>query len=346
MAGYFAIFLVVITLASGLIWLIDARFHAPKRREEIALALKAAGHDINIEAIRGTRAYRRLGAAGLSTSAMNSIIKDLKLGDGEKVDITSFQEMAPQPAIAETAQSIFPILAAITIFRSFLFEPFQIPTGSMMPTMLVGDFILVQKYTYGVHDPIWRKELITTGSPERGDIAVFKFPGNENIDYIKRVVGLPGDRVVYYKKQLFVQPSCERSPEACDKLVPMEITEVQTSEFINRYGTFLQQSTEQLGDVSHQILVDPTQPELKRRYYQQPGTKVGEWIIPKDKYFLIGDNRDNSEDSRFWGFVSEDQLVGKAVFIWMSFVYNDGAISWLPNWAPVDIRFSRLGSVQ
>jgi len=211
MAGYFAIFLVVITLVTGIIWLIDARFYAPARRERIAVA---------------------------------------QASTNGQVDMEDLQKIAPQPAIAETAQSIFPILFFITVFRSFLFEPFQIPSGSMMPTMLVGDSILVQKFSYGVHDPVWRSELIETGSPERGDIAVFKYPLDENLDYIKRVVGLPGDHIVYRNKTLMIKPSCERQPDNCSDFIEMKI-EMDSVYETNMYGHTIAKSKEVLGDVEH-----------------------------------------------------------------------------------------------
>lgn len=303
MAGYFAIFLVVITLATGLIWLIDARLYAPARKERIALAQANANGQVALEEL---------------------------------------EKIAPQPAIAETAQSMFPLLLAITVFRSFLFEPFQIPSGSMMPTMLVGDFILVQKYSYGVHDPIWRSEMISTGSPERGDIAVFKYPMDESLDYIKRVVGLPGDHIIYRNKTLMIKPSCQRQPDNCNEFQTMNI-EMDSVYGTTANGHTIARSTETLGDVEHEVLMN-----IDQQYqfpFVQPGGKANEWIVPENQYFMMGDNRDNSQDSRFWGFVREDQLVGKAVFIWMSFVKNEGEYTWLPNWVPIDIRFSRLGTV-
>ena len=151
MAGYFSVFLVLLTLGSGLIWLIDHFMYAPKRKERIALAQGATQTPLDDDVIN---------------------------------------QIAPEPAIVEGAKSIFPMIAAITMFRSFIFEPFQIPSGSMMPTLLDGDFILVQKYAYGIKDPVWRSQMIEVGEPERGDITVFKFPLDERIDFIKRVIGL------------------------------------------------------------------------------------------------------------------------------------------------------------
>lgn len=306
MAGYFAIGLVLATLISGLIWLVDALVLAPKRKAKIASAIAASGGKLSEEEI---------------------------------------DHIAPQSQVAETAQSIFPIIAAITIFRSFIYEPFQIPSGSMMPTLLVGDFILVEKFSYDVKDPVWRKTLYSNNKPERGDVAVFKYPEQPTIDYIKRVVGLPGDRIIYRDKQLFIAQPCtaERTAQ-CGTLQKVPLEFVAEGEF---YQDFFPQQryNETLGEVSHSILRTQARPEQTQGFFRQPGTAIDEFIVPDGHYFVLGDNRDNSRDSRFWGFVPEHNLVGKAVFIWMSFEFNDDPNSWLPGWVPVGIRFERLGPI-
>ena len=172
MASYFSIFLVVVTLSCGLIWLADKYVWAPKRR----LAVETAQGQPNVS-----------------------------LTDEQ------IQTLGAEPAWIDNAKQIFPVIAFVTVLRSFLYEPFQIPSGSMMPTLLVGDFILVEKYAYGLRDPVFRTKLLDTGSPERGDVAVFKFPENPRLDYIKRVVGLPGDTIRYKDKQLTIQPQRQRS---------------------------------------------------------------------------------------------------------------------------------------
>lgn len=250
-----------------------------------------------------------------------------------------------QPWWAEYSQSIFPIIAAVLILRSFLYEPFQIPSGSMMPTLLRGDFILVEKFSYGLRDPVARKEMVATGLPKRGDVAVFKFPPEPNIDYIKRVVGLPGDRIIYRNKTLYLEPACTGESQECPKLSVIERDEMGKAEFfrgpypLNRYS-------EILGDKLHDILIDPSDSANPLQYYQQEGTAVDEWIVPEGQYFMMGDNRDNSQDSRYWGFVDQDLLVGKAVFIWMSFEMDRDRSSWLPGWVPTGVRWSRLGSIE
>lgn len=310
MAGYFSIFLVLLTLGSGLVWLIDHLVYAPKRKERIAIAQAASGEPLTDEMI---------------------------------------EQIAPQHTIAETAQSIFPMIAAITIFRSFLYEPFQIPSGSMMPTLLKGDFILVEKYSYGVKDPVWRSQLADVGEPERGDPFVFKYPEDERIDFIKRVIGLPGDTIIYRNKEVYIKPKCEAGQTTSQHLTCGEFNKM-SRELVNNgefsiAGIPQIRAIEQLSGVEHGILINPAMPELSGRYFQQRGTAQDEWRVPEGHYFAMGDNRDNSQDSRVWGFVPKENLVGKAVFIWMSFTFSDDQDSLLPSWVPTGVRFERLGKI-
>ena len=307
MAGYFSILLVLLTLSFGVIWLLDKFYLAPQRQLRLA----------------GARAQAK---TALPLQAEEEILKE--------------------SAVVETAKSLFPLVAAITILRSFLFEPFQIPSGSMMPTLLVGDFILVQKFAYDVKDPVWRTTLWSNKTPQRGDVAVFKYPLNTKIDYIKRVVGVPGDRIVYQNKQLFIAKNCATPVvSGCGELQAVPMTFQDEGEF---YLGPMPQSRflEQLGEVEHQVLTTPMKPEDFRNYFRQRGTDIEEFIVPEGHYFVLGDNRDNSVDSRFWGFVPADNLVGKAVFIWMSFEFSEDPNSWLPSWVPVGVRFERLGRIQ
>jgi signal peptidase I len=302
MANYFSIFLVILTAASGLIWLADSLLFAQKRKDRMAIAQNANG-------------------------------------------ASSVQEQDPQlPWLVDTAQQIFPVIAFVMVLRSFLYEPFQIPSGSMMPTLLVGDFILVEKFTYGLKDPVARKKFWELGAPERGDVVVFKYPPNPSLDYIKRVVGLPGDTVIYRNKQLFIKAVCHKAEE-CQGLTAVELIFENSGEAFQNFAP-LEKFTEQLGETSHQIYRTASRTNRTSDYYQQPGTKPNEWIVPEGQYFVLGDNRDNSLDGRFWGFVPDDNLVGKAVAIWISFEFDRVPSSWVPGWIPTDIRFSRVGGIE
>lgn len=304
MAAYFSLILVLVTLSSGLIWLFDALVLAPKRQQKLAMA-QATQADISEE---------------------------------------SAEKIVRESAIVETSRSIFPVIAFVLILRSFIYEPFQIPSGSMMPTLLVGDFILVEKFSYGLKDPVWRSQLVETGKPARGDVTVFKYPENPQIDYIKRVIGLPGDRVVYRNKELYIQKSCSEGQTDCPKLEKVARVGVNQGEF-NQDNIPLLRYKEQLGDVTHDILINPGRGEPTSFYYRENNLAVGEFVVPEGQYFVMGDNRDNSTDSRFWGFVPEANLVGKAVAIWISFEFERTPADFLPTWIPTGVRFNRVGGI-
>ncbi|EYB39512.1 signal peptidase I, partial [Escherichia coli] len=247
MANMFALILVIATLVTGILWCVDKFFFAPKRRERQAAAQAAAG---------------------------------------DSLDKATLKKVAPKPGWLETGASVFPVLAIVLIVRSFIYEPFQIPSGSMMPTLLIGDFILVEKFAYGIKDPIYQKTLIETGHPKRGDIVVFKYPEDQKLDYIKRAVGLPGDKVTYdpVSKELTIQPGCS-SGQACENALPVTYSNVEPSDFVQTFsrrnggeatsgffevpknetkenGIRLSERKETLGDVTHRILTVPIAQDL------------------------------------------------------------------------------------
>jgi len=206
------------------------------------------------------------------------------------------------PIAIEYAKSFFPVILAVFLVRSFLAEPFKIPSGSMMPTLLIGDFILVNKYTYGLRVPVLNHTFIEVNHPKRGEVMVFRFPQNPSLDYIKRVVGLPGDKVEYRNKQLYINGAAvvQQADGNYDYVGPG----------LNQIST--RKLQEQLGEHKHAILIDDSNPIMD-----------GEVTVPQGHYFVMGDNRDNSNDSRFWGFVPENNVVGRAFFVWMSFDHLD-----------------------
>ena len=203
------------------------------------------------------------------------------------------------------SRSFFPVLLLVLVIRSFIFEPFRIPSGSMMPTLLQGDYIFVKKFAYGLRLPVIEKKVFETGEPERGDVVVFRLPTEPNVNYIKRVVGLPGDEIVYERHRMTVNGE--------------PIAVVRDTDNATRGARYI----EQLGDREHAILVtDPNN-----------AIRDGTYVVPNGHYFMMGDNRDNSRDSRFIGPIPETHLVGEAVRIWM---HMDG-LEW-PKWDRVGTK--------
>ncbi len=224
---------------------------------------------------------------------------------------------AAEPWWVEYAKSFFPVILVVFFIRSFLIEPFKIPSGSMIPTLLVGDFILVNKFTYGVRLPIINQKVVQLDDPQRGDVMVFRYPENPTLDYIKRVVGLPGDTVEYRGKRLWIN-GVEQA-QAADG----EYNYVESG--LNFVHT--EKRIETLGVRKHAVLINPEMPtlhlgavaEFSGRENCTYDNDMVRCRVPAGQYFMMGDNRDNSRDSRYWGFVPDNQIVGKAFMIWMNF---------------------------
>ncbi|MBU2869613.1 signal peptidase I [Colwellia sp. E2M01] len=309
MAVYFSIILVVITVLTGIVWFANKFYLAPQRQLKVKEAQATA---------------KELHAAELTPEALATLNE-------------------PSPLV-DTAVQIFPVIAFVLILRSFLYEPFQIPSGSMMPTLLDGDFILVNKFNYGLKDPVARVKFIENGLPERGDVAVFKYPEDPRIDYIKRVIGLPGDRIIYRNKSLYIKAACQETDVKCPDFVQVPQKLLGNYEGPDSKSGMKEFQSDMLNK-SHHVLNDIHSPTRTAMYFQQAGTAADEFLVPANHYFVMGDNRDNSLDGRFWGFVPEENLVGEAVAIWMSFDFERGDDSFLPNWVPTAIRFSRIGAI-
>jgi signal peptidase I len=278
----FAMLLVLLTLFTGGVWLVDAVAFAPRRKQ----------------------------AAGDEDEA----------GAGENME-EDREEGYKEPLLVEYSRSFFPVILAVLVLRSFLVEPFKIPSGSMMPTLLIGDFILVNKFTYGIRLPVLDKKIIEVGEPERGDVIVFRFPEDPSIDYIKRVVGVPGDTIGYRDKTLFING--KPAPQ-----IPVGFYQGSGS---GAAMTGALESVERIGNLEHSVLINRQAPDHSlncQRLSRGPVT------VPEGHYFAMGDNRDNSRDSRCWGFVPEQNLVGKAFGIWMS---------WDLNRSGFPIAWERLG---
>lgn len=275
----FPLILVILVFGSGLVWLFDHLFLASGRK----LALEKLQRD-----------YPEWDEA------------DSKQ---QREYLQRSDETLREPVLVEYSKSFFPVLLIVFVLRSFLVEPFQIPSSSMVPTLQVGDYILVNKFTYGVRLPVIRTKVWDVNEPQRGDVMVFFPPHMNDTYYIKRVVGLPGDRIRYIDKQLFVNG--EKVPQKLLAKLPPSRPRYQLSE-------------EQLGEAVHQTQID-----LRRRNDNFSVT------VQPGHYFMMGDNRDNSSDSRVWGQVPERDIVGQAFAIWMHW---ESFFS-LPS-------FQRVGSIQ
>jgi len=223
-------------------------------------------------------------------------------------------ELTAEPAVVEYSKSFFPVLFIVLVLRSFIAEPFQIPSGSMIPTLEIGDFILVNKFTYGIRLPVARTKVIEINTPKRGDVMVL-FPPHRKQYFIKRVIGLPGDEINYINNELFVNG--EKVPESLQARLPASRPSFELFE-------------ESLGDVKHKIRKDIAYSEF---YYTQ--RYIRNYTVPERHYFMMGDNRNQSSDSRVWGPVPEENIVGKAFAIWMHWE----GLTTLPS-------FSRAGAIE
>ncbi|MGH6636501.1 MAG: signal peptidase I [Gammaproteobacteria bacterium] len=248
------------------------------------------------------------GAITLGDSVFLSKRRKIKLAPlGPKSASEEIEQTQKTPIIIEYARSFFPIFLIVLLLRSFLVEPFRIPSASMMPTLLIGDFILVNKYTYGIRLPVLNAKIADIGSPKRGDVVVFRYPEDPTTPYIKRVVGLPGDHIAYNDKVLFINGQATLQDEIR--------TYAGVGAGIMMTGALMR--GEQLDEVKHTILVMPEYPSLDV-----------EVVVPENQYFVLGDNRDNSKDSRYWGMVPDKNLIGKAFLIWMNWDSKNGGIDW------------------
>ena len=290
--GNFSLLLFVLSMVTLAYWLAERFMFAPRRR--------AAADHLEAQAVRRNS---ELGKQGITRV------------DGDTTEAK--RALLAQPWWLDWTAGLFPVILAVFLLRSFLFEPFKIPSGSMIPTLLVGDLILVNKFHYGVRLPVINKKILANNDPQRGDVMVFRYPADTSIDYIKRVVGVPGDEVTFRNQMVYIngtQAPLQRLPDPgfYDESVMHYFPEFK----------------EKLGAVEHRILVNPKfQPyygsddkiSFPFRENCRYSAEAVTCKVPAGHYFMMGDNRDNSQDSRFWGFVPDANIVGKAFFVWMNF---------------------------
>ena len=287
--GNFALILFVLMVVTGVIWCLDVFVLSKQRRAKADAAL--AEYDAR---------NAKLTADGI------------KVDNGNRAALEA--TILRQPTWVEYSGSFFPVIALVFFLRSFLFEPFKIPSSSMVPTLLVGDLILVNKFDYGIRLPVLNQKIIDVGNPQRGDVMVFKYPKDMSQDYIKRVIGVPGDKITYENKRLTVNG------------VPVEY-EPMDDYLDDESPVYHKQFREKLPNTTHRILNTEAARTLNLGAVEEFPHRENctytydkfSCIVPEGNYFMMGDNRDNSSDSRYWGFVPDKNIVGKAVFIWMNF---------------------------
>lgn len=286
--GNFALLLLLAVIVTGAYWVAERWVFLPRRRAAAERAVAEV-----------QRRREELARQGITADA----------GDPEALR----RQLLAQPWWLDWTAGLFPVILAVFVLRSFLFEPFKIPSGSMIPTLRVGDLILVNKYHYGIRLPVVHTKIVDNHSPQRGDVIVFRYPPQPSLDYIKRVVGVPGDQVAYLNKQLFIngQP-VPRSAEA-------DFYDAEAMRFRKQF-------VEEIGGRRVHTLLDDERPAFIPVVAEFPGREHCAYSVegvtcrvPDGHYFVLGDNRDNSLDSRYWGFVPERNIVGKAVFVWMNF---------------------------
>jgi len=286
--GNFALLLLMATVVTGLYWLAERFYFLPQRR--------AAAAALEAQAVQ-----RR---ADLAARGITQV-------DGDVAQAR--QRLLMQPWWLDWTAGLFPVILAVFVLRSFLFEPFKIPSGSMIPTLLVGDLILVNKFAYGVRLPVINTKITEGTPPQRGDVMVFRYPPKPSLDYIKRVVGVPGDEVAYLNKRLTINGK--------------PVSKEQVADFFDEDAmAYFRQYEEVLGGRRHRILNDDNRPAFIPGVENFPNRDLCRYSVegvvckvPQGYYFMMGDNRDNSLDSRYWGFVPDRNIVGKAFFIWMNF---------------------------
>ncbi len=289
--GNFALLLFLASVVTGLYWLAE-RFHFLPQRQAAAARLAAEAQQRRMD-------NEKLG---------------VKSDEGGEL-VQAREQLLAQPWWLDWTAGLFPVIVVVFLLRSFLFEPFKIPSGSMIPTLLVGDLILVNKYHYGIRLPVLNTRITEGAKPQRGDVMVFRYPPRPSQDYIKRVVGVPGDEVAYLNKRLTVNGQ------------PVPTTEI--AEFFDEDAMrYFKQYGETLGEKPHRMIVDSdrrggfSEAEIGDFPYRDNCRYSVEGVVckvPEGHYFMMGDNRDNSLDSRYWGFVPDQNIVGKAFLVWMNF---------------------------